>query len=115
MPRIKSNSGFLLIEVLLAVSIFSIGLVVLIQSQAAALRHNETARNLSLASLKGYYYLEVLPDFTAENDEISSDKFQVNVEAQAVSADLEKKVIIISWTEHGSKKELQIDTLRAIY
>ncbi len=111
----NDSSGFLLMEVLLAVAIFSIALVALIQSQAASLRQNETALNLSLAAFVGYRHLEMLPDYQVDDNELSPEKFQIVRESRSLADNLEKILITVSWKEHGTKKELQIDTLRASY
>ena len=54
MPLTKSQSGFTLLEVMVAIVVFSLGLLGLAGLQAASLRNNQTAYYRSIATQQAY-------------------------------------------------------------
>lgn len=106
MPKNK-KSGFLLIEVLIAVTILSVGLVILIQSMANCLHQNETTLNLGLATLLGYQELCV-PQKGSYMDE-----FQAKTSTEKITDNLDKISINISWKEHSEERSLQFESFKA--
>lgn len=109
----------MLIEILVAIAILSIGLVILLQSLAGAIRANGSSANMAEAVLlgqqelwqaqkKNYLYGVTRGDF----GELYPG-FRWEATSKSTSENIDEVTIKIIWTERGQDKNLQLETLLA--
>lgn len=104
-------AGFLLIEVLLAASLLSFGLVVLIQAMASSFRQTESYSNLWLATQIGTQELwHTMSEH--QGDEFANLTLTSKNEASGIN-NVDKIRITIAWNEQGAEKKLELETLSA--
>jgi type IV pilus modification protein PilV len=72
MREIKQQGGFTLIEVLIALTIFAVGLLAIAAMQTSAIRMNSTAGNISELSALGMDRLEGLIGLPYDNSQLDT-------------------------------------------
>ncbi|MBI5554405.1 MAG: hypothetical protein HY920_00945 [Elusimicrobia bacterium] len=115
----NNQDGFMLLEILLALAILSLGLVVLIQAMSAALRttsHSlkvikaKTLAESKLAQIQpgSYAYGPSRGDFGD-----SDPDFTWEIEARPAFEHVDKISLKIQWPENNEKKDILVEVLQA--
>ena len=78
--QIDNENGFTLIEVLVALTIFSIGLLALASMQVTSLRGNANAQVLTSATTLAEGTLEGLLSWDADDDRLDADVTDVEID-----------------------------------
>lgn len=121
------NKGFLLLEVMLAVTILSLGLALILRSFTTSLRAIKTSRNFLIANLlleeliwqkeeeKAQGSGKIIPE--EEEGEFSSPfdsfSYKTNFEEQEEVSALYKSVFAVSWQEREKERSVsQVSYLR---
>ena len=120
MKRLKKQEGFTLIEVIVALSIFSVGLLAIAALQGSAIRMNSTGNRLTeistvavdrLENLMSLPYTDPLLADGNRNDPAPPAGFAVNYSVSDGNPTLNTKRIIMTVTGNG--KRLRMTTVRA--
>ena len=118
----RSEKGFTLLEVLIALAIISISLVVLLQTQSSNILRSYHSASLTKAAILGQ---KIMSDIDSESSlsvgewdgeeiiEEATFKWNKNVEASVVSKML-KVTVTVSWGNEESGLPYIIETYRAI-
>jgi type IV pilus assembly protein PilV len=122
---IKNNKGFTLIELMIAIVIFSIGLLAMAQLQMFSIRYNSEAQRMSEATTLAQGKMEDLMSLDyADTDLDNGDhtdpnnaniKWSITVNPEVTGSTTETKSITVTadWNSRGTTKDVTLDSIRA--
>jgi type IV pilus assembly protein PilV len=121
---LSNEKGFTLVEVLIAVSIFAVGLLAVAMMLDTAIQYNSSARSISEATEIAHSQMEQLmnsPYDDASLDEASSPYGPNTIANYNVSWTVRENVpmsamktisLSVAWTNRGENKSLTINSLK---
>jgi len=125
--RLKTNSGFILAEVTLAILMISIALVAIVGMFTQAIQADSMAKDYTIAANLAQKQLELLktqpPKYWAEQTlpavipwidqgQLPSARYMLTTKAMATGEDsLIEVTVIVTWQERGIERTIQFATL----
>jgi prepilin-type N-terminal cleavage/methylation domain-containing protein len=121
--RKLNNKGFTLIEVLIALAIFSIGILGVATLQISSVNYNSYARRVTDATTRGVETMETLMILPYDADELNPDAnpHEIADELYTVNwnvtqdPDLALKTInmTVTWSERGNRKRIFLNYMKS--
>ena len=117
-----NNKGFTMIEILIALAIFSIGILGVASMQILSVNYNTHARKLTEATTRGVETLETLMTLPYDSDDLNSgSNYEITDGTYTVSWDvmadpvLDYKTInmTVTWSERGTAKIIRFNYIKS--
>jgi type IV pilus assembly protein PilV len=118
-----NNKGFTLIELAIAIVIFSIGLLAMAQLQMFSIRYNSDAQRMSEATTLAQGKMEELMSSTyaamssVPQDAIADDNYDTSYTITADSPSpltgVSELEVTVKWSSRGNDKTFTLNTIRA--
>ena len=107
------ESGFTLLEVIIAISILTVGLLAVASMQAAAIRGNSFANQATESTTWAQDKLEDLMALTyaqvaSGGPETTPDNYTVQWNVTNPVANVKRIFVTVSWTEKGVNRQIQL-------
>ena len=120
--KISNSEGFTLIEVLIAMTIFSVGILAVAVMQINSINGNASARKVTEASTVASNCLEQLMTLPYTDSDLSTDSHQQTigrftldwVVTDNTAVDNTKTVnVIVGWNDHGTNRNVSMHQIIA--
>ncbi|MFH1975916.1 MAG: prepilin-type N-terminal cleavage/methylation domain-containing protein [Pseudomonadota bacterium] len=117
-----NNKGFSLIEVMIALAIFSIGILGVASMQILSVNYNSHARRLTEATTRGVETLETLMILPYDSDDLDSgSNYEITDGTYTVSWDVTADPVLayktinmtVTWSERGAAKILRFNYIKS--
>ena len=118
-----SNKGFTLIEILIALAIFSIGILGVASLQISSVNYNSYARRITEATTYGVERMETLMVLPYDADdlnpadnphEITEGTYTVSwVVTEAADSDYKTINMTVIWFARGIEKKIRLDCIKS--
>ena len=119
-----NEKGFSLVEVLIAISIFSVGILAVAQMIDTSIKYNSSARLMSEATEIAQYQMEKLMNASyhdSDLDEFSSPYGPNTIANYSVSWTVQEGLpmsemktinVTVAWKDRGENKNLTVDSIK---